>query len=351
MNREGQATGGGTAADALGKVLIVAPAFLSWDLGTYLFNLLTRRGTPCETFAYRSWPDEASVNRALEETVLATRPDTILGLKMAVFDPDTLHRLRETGAFTVLWYVDCFDATVPSRIGRLVPAVDLFLCTAKGMLPAYRSLSDTPCHWLVEGAYLPAFPQVELSAGERTLYEADVAFIGNIFHPPVGDTGLALRRYHLLNRIADRFRLKIWGPQGDRDVRERWGRSDVPIIDWPAYHEEVVRICRASRVVLGINTINSVELYFSNRTFLTLASGGFHLTHYVPGLESMFENGRHLVWYRNDEECLSLLEHFLDRPQARAEIAARGRDRVRGKFDMDAQIDRISELVERYRAG
>ena len=57
----------------------------------------------------------------------------------------------------------------------------------------------------------------------------------------------------------------------------------------------------------AVSTRASVERYFSNRTFLTLAAGGFHLTHYVPGLETMFENHRHLVWYRSDEECLELI--------------------------------------------
>ena len=76
--------------------------------------------------------------------------------------------------------------------------------------------------------------------------------------------------------------------------------------------------------MLGLNTINTVELYFSNRVFLTLACGGFHLTHYVPGLETMFTNHEHLVWFHSDDECIEWIAHYLPRPQERNALPHKG---------------------------
>src|SRR5262249_18513973 len=84
-----------------------------------------------------------------------------------------------------------------------------------------------------------------------------------------------------------------------------------------------------------------VRRYFSNRTFLTLASGGFHLTGYVPGLETMFDDHRHLVWYRSDDECLDLIAHYLDRPAERAAIAAEGQRHVRERYPLAGQVRRL----------
>jgi spore maturation protein CgeB len=271
-------------------------------------------------------------------------PDVVLGLKMAQITPDTLRLLRQRGALVALWYVDCFDEQVPETIGALFREVDVFMTSAAGMLPRYRALGPTPSYWVYEGVYLPAFPAVAPSAAQWATYASDVAFIGNVFHPPVPDAELALRRYALLCKIAGRHTLKVWGPQGDPQTQVKW-ECPAPLIRWPAFHEETVKICQAARIVLGINTVNTVERYFSNRTYLTLASGGFHLTHYVPGLETMFQNHRHLVWYRDDAECLDLLDYYLPREDTRREIARAGRQWTRRRYSMRRQVGKILAIL------
>lgn len=327
------------------RVLVVAPSFHPWDLGTYLQKLLAARGIPHATFAYRPYDTDAAADRALLAAARAFRPDVVLGLKLGRTARGTLARLRRDGATVALWYVDCFDGTVPPQIGRLLPEVDLFLTNAAGMVPRYQALTRAPVHWVHEGVYLPAFPPVRVPPAQRETYASEVAFVGNVLHPPVADPSLALRRLRLLRKVAVRHRLKVWGPQGDPRTARRWRGVPAPLVPWPAYNEELVKICRSAEVVLGMNTIESVERYFSNRTFLTLASGGFLLTHYVPGLESMFENERHLVWFRSDDECLDLLRHWLRRPAARARIAREGRRWTRRRYGMNRQLSRILALL------
>jgi len=329
------------------SILIVAPAFLEWDLGTYVEKLLTSKGIPCHRFPYRRAGDRSAVNRTLVEEVRRLDVDVVLGLKMGMIEPETVQGLRDRGACVILWYVDCFSADVPPHIARLVPVVNALLVTAKGMIPQYEALSDTPVYWIPEGVYLPAFPEVEVPEAQRSLYGSQVAFVGNLYHPPVPDERLALHRHRLLRQVCTRFDLKIWGVQGDPTTRERWD-DQCPLIEWPAYHEELVKICRASDIILGLNTINTVELYFSNRTFLTLACGGFHVTSYVPGLEKMFENQRHLVWYTSDSECLELMDYYLKRPDLRSAIAVAGKQWVRQRYGMDRQIDRILDIIGRH---
>ncbi len=329
--------------------MIAAPAFLAWDLGTYVDALLQDQGYQTRRFAYRGIGSRAETNQALLAAASAARAEIVFGIKLGLIEPTTIRRLREQGSFVLLWHVDCFDDRVPAQIAKLVPEVDLFLTTAKGMVDAYRALGDTPVHWVVEGVYLPAFPDVEPPPAQRELYESDVSFVGNVLHPPVPDAGLAQRRLRLLSRVGERYSLKVWGPQGDGRVADVWNDTRGKLIPWPAYHEELVKVCRCSRIVLGINTINTIEQYFSNRTYLTLASGGFHLTHYVPGLERMFENRRHLVWFDSDEECLELLDEFSRNPELRRRIASEGRAFVREHYAMSRQVERILSMVEAHR--
>ena len=118
-----------------------------------------------------------------------------------------------------LWHVDCFDETIPAQTARLVPQVDVGFITAKGMLAQYAALSKTPVHWLFEGAFLPGFSPVEIPPAQQPLYQAEVAFVGNLLHPPVQDPTLALRRFQLLERVSAQYNLKIWGVQGNPQAR------------------------------------------------------------------------------------------------------------------------------------
>lgn len=325
--------------------LIVAPAFHDWDLGSYVASILGSKRIAYRTFAYVPWKTRQQANAELLRMVEQYRPDVVLGLKLDRIDAATIERIRSRGVFCFLWYVDCFEPAPPRWLRPLLSAVDAVAITAKGLIPEFERYTKKPVSWIWEGVHLPSFPLQPARFAPET-YRSEVAFVGNIYHP-AKNPEIASRRHRLLKRIQRRFDLKVWGVQGDRRARQKWGPR-YPVIEWPAYREELVRVCRSASVVLGINLFNDVELYFSNRTYLTLACGGFHITHYVPGLETMFRNGEHLVWYESHDECLDLIAYYLTRPRVRQRIASAGREWVRRRYGMTRQVSHIVRLVERY---
>lgn len=324
------------------SLMIATRSCFEWDLATYLLDILRGEGINTSVFEYRGFDSPATAGQALVTAVEAHRPDWLLGLKLEAVAPSALAHVRASGVPVALWNVDCFTPDLPDWILPLLAEVDLVFTTAEGMLPAYRQVCRVPVHWVVEGAHLPAFPIADTVA-ER--YRSEVAFLGNVFQPPVPNSRLALRRLRLLTAIGERFDLRVWGPQSP-DCDRHPQPMPFRMVRWPAYNEECVKVCRAADVVLGINTTNRVLRYFSNRTFVTLACGGFHLTEYVPGLETMFENERHLVWYYSDEECLERIEEFLRRPEDRARIAEAGRQHVLQHYNLNAQVAKLLHYME-----
>lgn len=328
------------------KILIAAPLFLEWDLGSYIRSILTSKGIEADTFAYQPFGSAAEAERELIKKTMKSKPDILLGLKLDRIGAGVLKSIRKMGIFTALWYVDCVDGEVPGWIKPLHREADIFFTTAGGMLGKYRRVSDTPSYWLYEGAHLDAFPLSAAGGKPKKIYRSEVAFVGSIYY--YDDCGeVVTKRERFLKRVSERFELKVWGPQGVRDARERWG-AGYPAVEWPAYNEELVKVCGGADIVLGTNTTNSVECYFSNRTFITLASGGFHLTHYVPGLETMFENRKHLVWYNTEEECFRLIDYYLRRPALRRKIAREGRDWARRRYGMRRQVSRMLRIIETH---
>lgn len=327
-----------------GRVLLVAPGSFPWDLASYLRDVFTSLGWSVSVFDYHRDAKDEPASEVLLRVAGEEPPDLVVGLKLEAIEPAALAELRRRGARVVLWYVDCFTPEIPSWIVPRIANVDLFVTTAKGMVDRYRALGSTPVEWIVEGVHLPSFPELDVAPEQHRLYASPVAFVGNVFQPPVADEAIASRRLRLLTQVGERFGLKVWGPQASA-IDQLPRPLPFRVMRWPAYDEECVKVCRSADVVLGMNAVDSVELYFSNRTFLTLASRGFHLTSWVPGLDSMFENHRHLVWYRSDAECLDWIAHYLDRPEERTRIAAEGARLVRSRYGMERQVEKLLDAV------
>lgn len=324
------------------SILIATRSRFAWDLAVYVADALAADGIAADVFEYRAYATGAAAGDALVDAVRARRPDLVLGLKLDTIPADALARVGALGVPVALWYVDCFTPDVPAWIVPLLAHVDAFFTTAEGMIPAYRGVCAAPVHWLVEGVHLPAFP---LDAAATASHRSAVAFLGNVFQPPVADDAIALRRLRLLSKVGARFDLRVWGPQSP-DLDRHGEPLPFRVVRWPAYNDECVRVCRGAAVVLGINTVDGVQRYFSNRTFLTLASGGFHVTSWVPGIETMFEDRRHLVWYRSDEECLDLIAYYLAHDAERARIAEEGRRHVRERYPLAGQVRRLLAALD-----
>ena len=73
-----------------------------------------------------------------------------------------------------------------------------------------------------------------------------------------------------------------------------------------------------------------------------MASGCFFATRYFPGLETLFENGKHLVWFDTHDEAISLIKHYLADDAAREKIALAGRQQVLSAHTWD---NRIAQMI------
>jgi len=187
------------------------------------------------------------------------------------------------------------------RKGRLV---DVFLMTNKGLHDRLVEL----------GIRRPVFcPQAcddhehRRIRARRRYWKSDVAFIGRPH---------SAFRTEIIKAVHEKFHLKVWG--GD------WRHLGIPSIRRDIHPREYAKICSGAKIVLGCDFTNRVECYFSFRTWIVLGCGGFLLTNYVPGLETIFRNREHLVWYKDSAECVALIEYYLAHDEERQRIGEQG---------------------------
>ena len=235
-------------------------------------------------------------------------PDLVLVHSNDV-SPETLGALAG-GSRTVMFTPDCWSAPFSGDLVELAKRVDLLLTVAKGQIPQLLDAGVKRAAYLAEACDPSAHFPVD-DVADR--WRSDVAFIGKTSV----DSPRSAARRELVHRVWERFDTKVYGRGWEAlgiDPQQR----DLLAPDYP-------RVCRGARVVLGRDWTTDCDGYTSNRTWFTLGCGGFLITNYSPCLEEIVTNREHLVWYRSDDECLELIEHYLARPDERARIAASGR--------------------------
>ena len=157
----------------------------------------------------------------------------------------------------------------------------------------------------------------------------------------IGGPGVHGQRAEFLARVSEHFETEIYGVGWDEWL-PRYPKLRVkPPVKSPGFRH----LCATSRIVLGLNQVNNDALYFSNRTWLSLACRGFHLTHYVPGLETVLEDGKHLAWYEDSAECLDKIDAYLKDAPAREQIAEAGCALAHEQHQYYHRMARILDIV------
>jgi hypothetical protein len=276
-----------------------------------LVDALERHG--CEVrwrnlVTWRRWFGQKLANRMARAEFKRFKPDTVFAFHRDL--PLLLASEFASSARFVIW---CEEA----------------LEVLDGSIVDYFQLADLVCmsnparfSWLRErGVDNLAFSMSGFSPrfhrpAPRQPAVRDIAFIGG--------PGRRGQRAEFLAEIAKTYRTDVFGPHW-----ERWQHLHANLrVNAPVNNRGYSRICATSKIVLGVNEVNEDLYYFSNRTFLTMACGAFHLTHYVPRLEDVFRDGEHLAWYRDEDEALSKIATWLDRDEERARVAATGHAEV-----------------------
>jgi len=261
---------------------------------------------------------EAAARRALR----SYRPDLVL-LYGKALAAEALEAL-DIQVPVAMFYPDYTDPP-DSEILASARRVDHFFVTNPAQLESYREAGVKRPRFLMQACAGDDHYPVKI-ASKR--WRSEVAFIGR----PRTD-----ERIDFLDEIGRSFDLKVWGPgwqsTGLVSHKERVNTADYR------------RICSSSGIVLGHNMVNHVRLCFSNRTWLTLGCRGLLFTHYVPGLETVFKNMEHLVWYNSADEFMSLARSLLADSGRSNHIREAGYRYVHAEHTYVARMREMLELI------
>jgi hypothetical protein len=250
------------------------------------------------------------------------RPDLVL---VFTFDaePEVMDALRARGARIATFFDDC-PVKLDERIVRMGRASDVFFINNRGQVSLYAEHG-------IKAAFATGGtdPEDHVRVPPEERFAADVSFIGKC-----DERG---GRVALVQELARRFAVKVYG-QGWEKAGLRATREDV-------FPEQYRAICASSKVMLGIDLRDDVELYFSNRTWITLGCGGFLVTRHVPKLEEILQDGVHLATYRTVEEAPSVVAKYLGDDALREKIRTQGHRHAHDQYSYEKMIGRMIEAL------
>ncbi len=110
----------------------------------------------------------------------------------------------------------------------------------------------------------------------------------------------------------------------------------------PIYLDDVVQKYKRAKIVLNFHRDDAG---FSIRVFEVMATGAFLLSEYCSDLKRIFNKGIHMDWFNSPEECLQLINYYLEHDGKREQIATVGYNYVINKYTWDSLLKKITQIV------
>ena len=135
--------------------------------------------------------------------------------------------------------------------------------------------------------------------------------------------------------------LAVWGSPSWKEAGIA-GLSYRGELDWET---DLAKAINATEINVNISKIIFPTMVGS-RPFEVLACGGFLLTDRYTATGTLFEDGKHLVFYDDFDDLEDKVRYYLAHPQERRDIAGRGHRAFLEKHTLMHRVRRIVEALE-----
>ncbi len=287
----------------------------------YIKRTLEKMGHNVIQFDYRDkvkkLKSEIAMSYELLNTIVHYEPDYVLICGGQAIVPDILTEINILAPNTKLinWYVDN-RGQVEGWFHRL-SSICHYSYWSTGdptLLSQVFAQTQRPCR------FLPITPDDEMFKPiEGIEKDIDVLFVGT----PHSEPRIKLLEYLVQNGV----KVQIYG-------NGEWPESLKQYVKPGVFDKEFVKLLNRAKIVLNTNIINTVPLYFSDRYFQPTAVKTVGLNQYIPALEDMFENNKHMVFFKTPEECLQQINLLLADNNKQTFISENGYELYKTKYTL-----------------
>ena len=158
--------------------------------------------------------------------------------------------------------------------------------------------------WMPHAVEPKAYPYIP------SLKKYDVCFVGHVNSE---------NRIDALDRLFKEFPSFFWGQRTFEEAAEKYCQS---------------------KIVFNISIKDDINM----RCFEALSTKSFLLTNEVPTLKELFQDGKHLVTYRNMDEAIEKASYYIAHDDEREAIAEAGFQEVRSKHTFRHRAEQVLDV-------
>lgn len=160
---------------------------------------------------------------------------------------------------------------------------------------------------------------------------SDVAFFGNNY----STFELSQMREDMIKAIIKSdFTLALYGASSwwGQCKGNRWGVN-------------FSKAASESKIILGISTTAKMNKFASNRVWNSMAVG-FHLCHHFKGIDEIFTNHHHLVWFYDVEDMLDKIKYYSKNDCLRNRIYQNGLGLIASEHTYFHRAEELKKIYE-----
>ncbi len=193
----------------------------------------------------------------------------------------------------------------------------------------------------VAAYYQPlAFDRRVIEENNNRQKDVPITFVGGI-------SSLHKGRMEFLEVLSRQFDIKIWGygidtleknsPVRIRYQGEAWGRQMFDIL-------------RRSFITIN-HHIDAAQNNANNmRLFEATGCRALLITDFKDNLNELFEIGKEVIAYRSPEECVALVNYYLQNKDEADQIAREGQKRTLSEHTYEKRLEQTAEILDRHLA-
>lgn len=292
---------------------------------------------------YLMGPLLSRINRDVLAVAAREQPELVFVYRGTHILPSTLRRIRKVSPRAVIVGYNNDDPFAPNQFHRLfkhflngIPDYDLLLAYRHHNLDDFRHAGAKRVH-LMRSWFIPErnFP-LDLDTDGVRDFGCEVVFVGH--HEDDG-------RVEYLEEIVRRgWKLRLFGPHYGWDMAIRHSTELSPLLPVrPVWGEEYNNALCGAKVALCFFSKLNRDTY-TRRCFEIPATKTMMLSEYSSDLAGLYREGEEAEFFRNKDEMISKIEHYLTHDAQREAVAAGGWRRAHA--DGHDVVSRMRDLIE-----
>ena len=275
--------------------------------------------------------------KQLEQVARECQPDLILTCYDFLWAREVEALKRCTGAKIAMWYPDHL-----ANFGRshfMMAPYDALFFKDPYIVEFLRDRLSSKIYYLPEcfNPQVHRLPAAGLSDDDYEKYGCEVTTAGNMYAYRIATF------QHL-----EQYDMKLWG--GSAPNWLPLGNLGQFIQGEFVAGEEKAKAFRAADIV--VNSMYPAEIWGLNcRAFEVAGIGGFMLIDWKPGLQQLFDDGTEIVSFRGTKDLCDKIDHYLEHPEERSDIAAAGQRRARAEHTYTHRLELLVDTVIGDKSG